>query len=755
MSVEEIGGIKFGVKLDLDPSPYLKSIVDAVKAFDDLKKAGEKAEDGIGVAAKKAEKEVDKLKPPLKETQEELKKTGKSGQDELGKIGTEAKKSEVSLGGLASSITGIYGKLAGLAGMAMGLIGGIGLKEMSEAAGEMEEASSRFGTVFGVYAEENRKFVEDYASTVGRSRMQMTGLMADTQDFFTSMGFGRAEAAQFSQTISRLTIDVAAFSGASEATVLENFQRAVGGAHGAVRKYGVDINEVTLAQKLLTMGIAGGVEAASEEELAVARLNMIIQATASAHGEAAGSLTTFTGRMTQLRSVISDLAVEMGQSFNKAIVEAIDSMGGFEKVEEILRVIFDTMVQLGKVVVKVASDAIVWIADWIETTGGAVAIHLKLLSILEQTKIAFAVMSSPIKDFILGVSTVFNGLIAVFQTLWETLKLVTNAIGGALRYALAGAARGVALLLQGLSYITPDILGGEAIAELAESIYSWADGMGEWGSQAWDEMGANAENIKQAWVSAGDSIAATFDRIDYGNTFDGVFEAADKSNELWDKATQTALAHGRAAKQAAADWKEAFSGLSELNLPGGARRGSAPGAAATRSPGTPGVAGGAAAGGYGGYYPEEADGESYGGGYTGSNGPAWWVGNVPVYSWSRPARNWTGEVSGGLSVPTGFAEGGQVGGLGDTIPALLTPGEFVVKQQQAQSNLAFLQALNSGRYSSGGASSAPPVSMTRTQEGASVVQHNQMNFYTQSTDPRAVANELARLARQGKRLGAV
>ncbi len=53
---------------------------------------------------------------------------------------------------------------------------------------------------------------------------------------------------------------------------------------------------------------------------------------------------------------------------------------------------------------------------------------------------------------------------------------------------------------------------------------------------------------------------------------------------------------------------------------------------------------------------------------------------------------------GGARPPMRFATGGKVPGAGNTdkVPALLTPGEFVVNKQQSQKNSGFLSALNSG-----------------------------------------------------------
>ena len=53
----------------------------------------------------------------------------------------------------------------------------------------------------------------------------------------------------------------------------------------------------------------------------------------------------------------------------------------------------------------------------------------------------------------------------------------------------------------------------------------------------------------------------------------------------------------------------------------------------------------------------------------------------------------------GFKAPQGFASGGMVGGSGnkDTVPAMLTPGEFVVNKESASVAMPFLKALNEGK----------------------------------------------------------
>lgn len=68
-------------------------------------------------------------------------------------------------------------------------------------------------------------------------------------------------------------------------------------------------------------------------------------------------------------------------------------------------------------------------------------------------------------------------------------------------------------------------------------------------------------------------------------------------------------------------------------------------------------------------------------------------------------------ASGSGSSMLGFASGGNVpgSGSGDTVPAMLTPGEFVVKKSVAQQMRPFLHAINSGGlrgFAYGGSASA-------------------------------------------------
>jgi hypothetical protein len=83
-------------------------------------------------------------------------------------------------------------------------------------------------------------------------------------------------------------------------------------------------------------------------------------------------------------------------------------------------------------------------------------------------------------------------------------------------------------------------------------------------------------------------------------------------------------------------------------------------------------------------------------------------------------------AKGGIVKPSYFSDGGDVEGT-DTVPAMLTPGEFVINRSAAQEHRPLLEAVNSGAMSGFLDSMQMPVynSPQRTyQEGPSGIKYS-------------------------------
>lgn len=182
-----------------------------------------------------------------------------------------------------------------------------------KAASDVEEMRSKFNVVFGSLSGEVEEWATTHASAVGRSRFELQEYAARLQDTFVPLGFARDKAAELSKQLVTLSVDVASFNNEADPAVLQAFTSALVGSHEAVRRFGIVITESSLKAELLSMGVKGGTQSATEQQKAMARLNIIIKSTSDAHGDAARTADSYANRQKALAAEIRETAVVLGQ----------------------------------------------------------------------------------------------------------------------------------------------------------------------------------------------------------------------------------------------------------------------------------------------------------------------------------------------------------------------------------------------------------------------------------------------------------
>lgn len=240
---------------------------------------------------------------------------------------------EKGVGRLAGAL-GPLGKAAGLVAGGVTLLGGAaittgaGLVSLGSDANEME---GKFNVVFGESAESAKSSLAKFGDEVGRSTFELMEMAAGVQDTFVPMGFARDKAAELSDGLVKLAVDVGSFNNANDTDVMRDFQSALVGNHETVRKYGIVITEATLDQELLRMGVEGGTKAATEAEKVQARLNMLYAGTSDAQGDAARTADGWANQMRALKSTISEGATAMGQELIPVVLPLLQNFTAFAK----------------------------------------------------------------------------------------------------------------------------------------------------------------------------------------------------------------------------------------------------------------------------------------------------------------------------------------------------------------------------------------------------------------------------------------
>lgn len=240
------------------------------------------------------------------------------------------------LGGLRIALGKARGLVVtGLKGAATAAVAGVGLAfaglaaaiggaiPLAKLGSDLEEMRSKFSAVFKGEEGAARAFAENLAKGVGRSQIQIEGFMSSLQDLFVPMGFSRDQARELTQTVTQLGVDLASFNNMTDAEAIETLNSGLTGSHEVLKKFGVFINDNTLSLKLQEMGLAKNAQSATEQAKAMARLQIIMESTTDAHGDAAKTSDSLANQWKALTGSLFDLASEIGSSMVPAGKEVV------------------------------------------------------------------------------------------------------------------------------------------------------------------------------------------------------------------------------------------------------------------------------------------------------------------------------------------------------------------------------------------------------------------------------------------------
>lgn len=206
------------------------------------------------------------------------------------------------------------------AGAPFGIFSGLAIK----AAAEAEESWNRFSSVFGKDTAETAKYAEDLARDIGRNSTDIQDSLGSFQSMFIGLGFG-SQAKEMSKQITALAHDFASFNNLSDDEGIGRFISALSGSAEVLDRYGINTKQAALQQEILRMGINKSWSAVTEQEKALARLN-IIQSTMNSQGAAGDALRTaasFTNQTKRFRSQIKDLLQTVGSGLIPMATKAI------------------------------------------------------------------------------------------------------------------------------------------------------------------------------------------------------------------------------------------------------------------------------------------------------------------------------------------------------------------------------------------------------------------------------------------------
>lgn len=347
-------------------------------------------------------------------------------------------------------------KIVGAVGALTASVGGLSIKAASDA----QESLSRFEAVFRDQAKAAGQFADALAHSVGRSKIEIRDALATFQSFFVGLGFSGEAARGLSQTMQSLALDFASFHNLSDDEAIGRFISALSGSSEVLDRFGINIKQAALEQELLAMGVRKSWTEVTEQEKALARLNIIARAMGDqgAIGDAVKTAGSFTNQMKRLRGLLRDTSVSIGQALLPVVAPLV------QKAAEMVR-------QLG---------------EWISRNQQLVAMMFKVAAVVIAGGLALAALGTVIRGLgsALGVlatvmsivGSVLGALTSVIAFMVSPIGLVIGAVvalGGYILYATGVAGKALAWLGDKFNILKEDALasfGGIADALAAGDI---------------------------------------------------------------------------------------------------------------------------------------------------------------------------------------------------------------------------------------------------------------------------------------------
>ena len=273
----------------------------------------------------KYSKELKDFSKKINETNDELKKL----QDNFAKGSDGAKKLSDSLSlikkiGVGAAVLYVGNKIKDLGKFAI------------ESASKMDELANVTRQVF----ESSTKEIEQWAKTidkeVGRSIYQMQNFASVYGSMFKGAGFDTSFFKKISKDLATFTADFSSFFNVTDDEAFTAIKGALTGETEALKRYGLILNDTTMAEYALAQGIKEkwqNLDTATKMQL---RYNKLMEMTTYIQGDASRTIDGYANSLKKAEGLIDNIATAMGHKllpfatkvvhmFN-GIAEAVDDM---------------------------------------------------------------------------------------------------------------------------------------------------------------------------------------------------------------------------------------------------------------------------------------------------------------------------------------------------------------------------------------------------------------------------------------------
>jgi hypothetical protein len=374
-----------------------------------------------------------------------------------------------------------FGKKAAVALAAAGVAAGAFAikfgKDAISAASDLSETIAKTGELFGDSTAEIERFAETAATRLGQSKQQALDAAANFAIFGKSAGLAGSDLVKFSTGFTDLASDLASFNNTSPEDAINAIGSALRGEAEPLRRYGVLLNDASLRQAALELGIVSTTKnALTPQQKVLAAQQLIYEQTSVAQGDFARTSDGLANSQRILTAQIENVKTRIGTALLPAATQLFGFIGSslIPAVEKWSNTFSES---LGPVVTRfsdfIKTDLLPIIQLWWGYISEFVIPGIAKLftPILNGLFKAFETIKKSIVDNETNLRPLFNLFKAIATFVKDFLApVIGKTLGGALQVVAKAVASVIGLFSNLVSIINKAVSAIRAVASVGSSI---------------------------------------------------------------------------------------------------------------------------------------------------------------------------------------------------------------------------------------------------------------------------------------------
>jgi len=280
---------------------------------------------------------LDKYLKGLSESERATKKAS----DEVSRHGDTYSAAAPKMGIFSKALHGIGGAFSNVMQIASGfIVGNIiqgaltaatqAIPDMISKASDLSETINKIDVVFGDAADGVKDFTETSATALGQSQQEALNAAATFGVFGKSAGLSGDDLTKFSTEFVTLASDMASFSNTTPEEAITALGAALRGENEPIRRYGVLLDDASLRQKALELGIISTTKnALTPAQKVLAAQALIIEQTTDAQGDFARTSGGLANQQRILAAQTANLKASIGSALLPVVQQITQAMTAF------------------------------------------------------------------------------------------------------------------------------------------------------------------------------------------------------------------------------------------------------------------------------------------------------------------------------------------------------------------------------------------------------------------------------------------